>query len=1382
MKLKYFTLLIFLSLPLNMLAQKIEISPNNQYFAAYFQKVKDSVIFVEERGSFTEKLVRFAKYKICIYDAATGKELHQRETKIVQRSKKGANVKMQFDKNSELLYVAIENEEVLVFNTSKGFIAKYKAQDFCFNKDKSKVILLESKRIRFLNTEKQFKRSFQSFTEINYTADDKFIIVSRESKGKKYCVFIEVKDLKHNKTISGTKVKYNTEDQSITALKSTKISIYKSSNFKDNEKDLEKEFLNKEYKKNITLARFNSDGTFFVHQSSKYLSVLSSKGKAISRIEKPSGFVSYLWINNSEIKLILKEKISIYNIETESLSNEGSVKFNYPKNVAVYPISEELKNKFYSIKFAALNLKNGFLLKNTTTNQQVYIENESFLHFSENENYLFTKTNDQELNIYKAEDIFKKKRLIKLKSNELRMLSPIVKAYFYEKTEKQFYSSDLKTILTTYNETRVDTLYYQRYEAVNQTEVVDDKIKIDSTVVSEMAFIQGALLFNTDELNSKNYPISQNSFRYYEDNADSTVLNNPILLSRHKEQLRTRRYSQKSNLEIADVKITNKKTLIVRQKNKEYYKIIDIRKNKELIGLERGEVFFSPDNSFIIVKTDLKTILYNAISGKIISSNDAIYSDILLTNDTTFFIGMNKAGSFVFEGLQKSEDLNSSIVKMTKNGKFLLVVEKNKTKVKLYSLPELKEISSNSIDEKYKKFFYNPQIEVSENAKHFSCAYKKELLILSSQKANEKQIHLNNVSAEKSSFWINDEELIVTSEESNLVLNTKTEVFSKNLDFNFYFSESDLNSLNEKKIKAFASNNSQFSVLETTEKKFSDLYIKSTSEKYKHYFIPNAKFIAFDENDQRIYFSRGKSKISFVETSQLIANATDLKIHSIKAARTRTRNLPPRPSIFRYDSSVPEGYVYRRFIEANSIEELKGKIGMYAFNLISKGNSVNLNLHLLDEKGVFYTSSDKEKNKDIWCELWIKYPDGKVKKIENFDVLEQNADSDDKSTNYALSMVLDHSGSMGSIRCQYQQKGVKAFIEKKRDNDAVSVVKFDHKVETEILLKSSKTTLLSELVIDGSKRFGGSTALYDGIYDGITEVAKEKGKRKKAVIVITDGYENSSYTYLNELILYALENKVQIHTVGFGAFVNKPVLQTIAYQTGGSFYEIYNTNNFSWIFKDVFNKLSNHYTVNFATPQEGKYTVMLKSCTDIVENNLVLAFDNNEITYGKIKEYGQNGFGIPFIDLSDSITVDFFKSDKPIPNIDRIINKNGSNLDYYTEKEFRGIKFPDIKFVTDKTVIIKGTDKGLDDVILFMKKHPRLMIKISGHTDNVGGDKTNLLLSSNRAKKIKSIIVKAGVDKYRITTQGYGETKPIDTNETDEGRLKNRRVEFKIVK
>ncbi len=82
----------------------------------------------------------------------------------------------------------------------------------------------------------------------------------------------------------------------------------------------------------------------------------------------------------------------------------------------------------------------------------------------------------------------------------------------------------------------------------------------------------------------------------------------------------------------------------------------------------------------------------------------------------------------------------------------------------------------------------------------------------------------------------------------------------------------------------------------------------------------------------------------------------------------------------------------------------------------------------------------------------------------------------------------------------------------------------------------------------------------------------------------------------------------------------------------------------------------------------------------------------------------------------------------------------------------------------------------------FFKQNPNIRIEISGFTDNIGTDSYNLDLSKRRAQSVVDYLTKNGVAKARLEAKGYGETEAIATNETDEGRQKNRRTEFKVIK
>jgi len=88
----------------------------------------------------------------------------------------------------------------------------------------------------------------------------------------------------------------------------------------------------------------------------------------------------------------------------------------------------------------------------------------------------------------------------------------------------------------------------------------------------------------------------------------------------------------------------------------------------------------------------------------------------------------------------------------------------------------------------------------------------------------------------------------------------------------------------------------------------------------------------------------------------------------------------------------------------------------------------------------------------------------------------------------------------------------------------------------------------------------------------------------------------------------------------------------------------------------------------------------------------------------------------------------------------------------------------------------------LDEIAATIAAHPEiLMIRIEGHTDDVGADVTNLKLSQSRADAVKKALVFRGIAENRLDAVGFGEMRPISSNASDDGRAENRRVEFIIV-
>lgn len=104
-----------------------------------------------------------------------------------------------------------------------------------------------------------------------------------------------------------------------------------------------------------------------------------------------------------------------------------------------------------------------------------------------------------------------------------------------------------------------------------------------------------------------------------------------------------------------------------------------------------------------------------------------------------------------------------------------------------------------------------------------------------------------------------------------------------------------------------------------------------------------------------------------------------------------------------------------------------------------------------------------------------------------------------------------------------------------------------------------------------------------------------------------------------------------------------------------------------------------------------------------------------------------------------------------------------------------------VKFGFDKWDIKPEYYPNLNNIIDYLKKKPDVKIEIQGHTDNIGTKKYNKVLSEKRAREVLRYLVKKGITKERLYATGHGLSRPVASNETEEGRSKNRRVQFKIL-
>jgi OmpA-OmpF porin, OOP family len=115
-----------------------------------------------------------------------------------------------------------------------------------------------------------------------------------------------------------------------------------------------------------------------------------------------------------------------------------------------------------------------------------------------------------------------------------------------------------------------------------------------------------------------------------------------------------------------------------------------------------------------------------------------------------------------------------------------------------------------------------------------------------------------------------------------------------------------------------------------------------------------------------------------------------------------------------------------------------------------------------------------------------------------------------------------------------------------------------------------------------------------------------------------------------------------------------------------------------------------------------------------------------------------------------------------------------------TEKRIVGLKVEDLTFHFDKAELRAEDKQKMEEVIRFLKAQPQAWVRIAGYTDNIGSKEANTTVSRRRAETLEQMLLNAGIDQSRIVTQWYGAANPIATNETEEGRALNRRIEIAI--
>jgi outer membrane protein OmpA-like peptidoglycan-associated protein len=286
--------------------------------------------------------------------------------------------------------------------------------------------------------------------------------------------------------------------------------------------------------------------------------------------------------------------------------------------------------------------------------------------------------------------------------------------------------------------------------------------------------------------------------------------------------------------------------------------------------------------------------------------------------------------------------------------------------------------------------------------------------------------------------------------------------------------------------------------------------------------------------------------------------------------------------------------------------------------------------------------------------------------------------------------------------------------------------------------------LKKKYIHSGLNGFGGSTALYAAAGFGLQQFTNAPGNLAPKLLLFTDGRENSSFYYAfnsggvstrEEVIDLARQSKIKIMTIGFSG-ADDDVLKEIADLTDGGYFRADSRNEIHDIYNAIPLIMSNYY----------------------------------EISYKPV-----------------------IKSDKRKVSISMKLNDEGvvtSDRYIYTGK----YKAPALKkrmknftpqfladFNLNAVIVSRIHMKRIQIISEYMKKNKFIKIELIGHTDTRGSVKYNKSLSDRRANEIKTILIKLGINKNRITVTGKSELNPIwKIDDTEVKQKENRRVEYKF--
>ncbi len=413
----------------------------------------------------------------------------------------------------------------------------------------------------------------------------------------------------------------------------------------------------------------------------------------------------------------------------------------------------------------------------------------------------------------------------------------------------------------------------------------------------------------------------------------------------------------------------------------------------------------------------------------------------------------------------------------------------------------------------------------------------------------------------------------------------------------------------------------------------------------------------------------------------------------------------------------------------------------------------------------------------------------------------------------SVMFVLDVSGSMSGEKIkELKEVSKKTIQEIINSNSEVAIAAFDGSCAQPITysLPFTKDYNKVEKFIDGLSANGG-TPMYEAYYmaSKMLKTASKNPMKNRIIVLMTDG-DATSCNYLSDLLedLASKKSLFRTQTIAYQVNENSDAfndLSEIASASGGELFEANSTNDLGTAFEQANNSI---YQILSGNDNKELFQIKLPNH---LRPDLVAKIR------GVLKDYNNNPIStsIRWEDLETNKLIGIAKSD-PSDGSYFIALPMGKNYGYYVEdsvffpsannldlrnsnsvveihndikvitfdqmiQEGIAVKMNNLFFEFGKYALLPSSIPELNRVAKIIKRY-NLVVEIGGHTDDVGDNTTNQLLSEKRAEAVKSYLIANGCQTSQLMTVGYGEEQPEFPNDSDENKAKNRRVEIKVLK